>query len=61
MLVAFRTSSVESLYAEVNEAPANVRINKLATQYYAKLKLCPSNPAYNATFHPRYEELFEKK
>ena len=34
---------------------------KLATQYYAKLKSCPSNPAYNVTFHPRYGELFEKR
>ena len=23
--------------------------------------IMPSNPAYNATFHPRYEELFEKR
>ena len=54
-------SPVESLYAEANEAPANIRSNKLATQYYAKLESCPSNPAYNATFHPRYGELFEKR
>ena len=54
-------SPVESLYAEANEATANIRSNKLATQYYAKLKSCPSNPAYNATFHPRYGELFEKR
>ena len=59
MLRAFRTSPVESRYA--NEAPANIRSNKLATQYYAKLKSCASNPAYNATFHPRYGELFEKR
>ena len=58
---AFRTSLVESLYAEANEAPTNIRSNKLATQYYAKLKLYPSNPAYNTTFHPRFGELFEKK
>ena len=61
VLGAFRTSPVESLYAEANEAPANIRNNKLATQYYAKLKSCPSNPAYNATFHLRYGELFEKR
>ena len=61
VLGAFRTSPVESLYAEVNEASANIRSNELATQYYSKLKLCPSNPAYNATFHPRYGELFKKR
>ena len=61
MLGAFRTSPVESRYAEANEAPANIRSNKLTTQYYAKLKSCPSNPAYNATFHPRYGEFFGKR
>ena len=61
MLGAFRTSPFKSLYAEANEAPANVRSNKLATHYYAKLKSYPCNPAYNATFHPRYGELFEKR
>ena len=38
VLGAFRTSPVERLYAEANEAPANIRRNKLATQYYVKLK-----------------------
>ena len=61
VLGAFRTSPVESLYADVNEAPANIRSNKLAIQYYAKLKSYPSNPAYNAAFHPRYGEIFEKR
>ena len=61
MLRAFRTSPVECLYALANEAPANIRSNKLATQYYAKLKSCPTNSAYNVTFHPRYGELFEKR
>ena len=61
VLGAFRMSPVESLYAEANKAPANIRSNKLATHYYAKLKSCASNPAYNATFHQRYGELFEKR
>ena len=61
MLGAFQTSPVECLFTEANEAPANIRSNKLATQYYAKLKSCPRNPAYNAIFHPRYGELFEKR
>ena len=54
-------SPVESPYAEANEAPVNIRSNKLATQYYAKLKLCAMNPVHNAVFHPRYGELFEKR
>ena len=61
VLGSFRMSPVESLYAEANEAPANIRSNELATQYYTKLKLCPSNPAYNATFHQRYGKLFKKR
>ena len=58
VLGAFRRSPVESLYAKANEAPANIRSNKLATQYYANLKSCPNNPA---AFHPRYRGLFEKR
>ena len=57
VLGAFWTSPVKSLYAEANEAPANIRSKK----YYAKLKSCPSNPAYNATFHPRYGGVIRKK
>ena len=58
VLGAFQTSPVESLYAEANEAPANIRSKKFATQYYAKLKSRPSNSAYNAAFYQRYGELF---
>ena len=54
VLGAFKTSPVESLYAEANEAL--IRSNKLALQYYVKLKSCPSNPA----FHSKYRELFER-
>ena len=57
----FRTFPIESLYAEAKEDSANIRNNKLATQYYAKLKSSPSNSAYNSAFHPRYREFFEKR
>ena len=60
MLRALRTSPAESLYAEANEAPANIRSCKLALQYYVKLKSCPTNPAYHKVFHPKYKELFQK-
>ena len=60
ILGAFKTSPIESLYVEANEASANIRSNKLALQYYVKLKSCPSYPAYDSTFHPKYRELFKR-
>ena len=59
LLGAFRTSLAESLYAEANEAPVNIRSHKLALQYY-KLKSCKANPAHNNNFYPKYKELFQK-
>ena len=56
----FRISPAESLYADANEALANIRHHKLALQYYVKLKSCPANPAHNNTFCPKYKELFQK-
>ena len=58
-LGAFRTSPTESLFAEANEGPANIRSCKLALQYYIKLKSCPTNPAHHKVFHPKYKELFQ--
>ena len=52
VLGAFKISPVKSQYTEANEAPANIRSNKLALQYFVKLKSCPSNPAYGGAFHP---------
>ena len=49
----------ESLYAEANEAPADIRSHKLALQYYVKLRSCPTNWAHQV-FHPKYKELFQK-
>ena len=61
VLGAFRTSPVESLYTETNEAPLELRREKLALQYYLKLKSCPSNPAFECTFNPKYKPLFSRK
>ena len=58
---AFRTSPADSLYVEAYEAPLQLRCEKLALQYYTKLKSCPSNPAYDCTFNQGYKECFEKK
>ena len=57
-LGALRTSPVESLYVEANEAPLSLRREKLALQYYTKLQSCPSNPAFECTIDPKYKELF---
>ena len=60
-LGALRTSPVESLYVEANEAPLSLRREKLALQYYTKLQSCPSNPAFECTIYPKYQELFARK
>ena len=60
-LGALRTSAVESLYVEANEAPSSLRRERLALQYYTKLQSCPSNPAFECTIDPKYKELFARK
>ena len=60
-LGALRTSPVESLYVEANEAPLSLRRERLALQYYTKLQSCPSNPAFECTIDPKYKELFARK
>ena len=60
-LGALRTSPVESLYVEANEAPLSLRREKLALQYYTKLQSCPSNPAFECTINPKYKECFARK
>ena len=60
-LGALRTSPVESLYVEANEAPLILRREKLALQYFTKLQSCPSNPAFECTINPKYKELFARK
>ena len=54
-LGAFRTSPVESLYAESNEPSLYTRREKLSLQYTTKLAANPKNPAYNCVFNPKYE------
>ena len=60
-LGALRTSPIESLYFEANEAPLSLRREKLALQYFTKLRSCPSNPAFDCTINPKYQELFARK
>ena len=61
VLGAFRTSPIDSLYAEAYEAPLQIRSEKLALQYYTKLKSSLSNPAYDCTFDPKYRQYFDQK
>ena len=39
----------------------SLRREKLALQYYTKLQSCPSNPAFECTVNPKYQELFARK
>ena len=61
ILGAFRTFPINSLYAKAPEAPLQIRSEKLALQYYTKLKSCLSNPAHDCTVNPKYKKYFEKK
>ena len=49
-LGAFRTSPVESLYAESSEPSLYTRREKLSLQYTTKLAANPKNPAHNCVF-----------
>ena len=49
-LGAFRTSPVESLYAESNEPSLYTRREKLSLQYTTKLAANSKNPAHNCVF-----------
>ena len=57
-LGAFRTSPVESLYAESNESSLYTRREKLSFQYTTKLATNPKNPAHNCVFNPKYERFY---
>ena len=57
-LGAFRTSPVESLYAESNEPSLYTRREKLSLQYTMKLAANPKNPAHNCVFNPKYERFY---
>ena len=60
-LGAFRTSPVVSLYTKAHEAPLQLRCEKLALQYYTKLKSCLSNPAYDCIFNPKHKQQFKQR
>ena len=60
-LGAFRTSPIESLQIEANEPSLAQRRNKPLVFYALKLASNIHNPAYEVTFYPQYQPLFNKK
>ena len=60
-LGAFRTSPVNSLYAEANEPSLNLRRKKLSLQYYLKLKSNRDNPTHKVVFETLYKDEFLNK
>ena len=60
-LGAFRTSPVESLYAESNKPFLYIRREKLSLQYTTKLAANPRNPAHNCVFNPKYERSYNNR
>jgi len=58
---AFRTTPVESLYAESGEPPLEIRRLRLSMNYYLKLKANPENPAYECVINPTLKEKFLSK
>ena len=59
-LGAFRTSPVQSLYAEAGKPSLRHRRLKLSMNYFLKLKSLPDNPCHNVTNNPPPSELFER-
>jgi ribonuclease HI len=60
-LGAFRTSPADSLCAEANVLPLELRRVQLALLYTLKLKTLPANPAFQCVFHPQFEEKFSSR
>ena len=59
-LGAFRTSPVQSLFAEAGEPSLRHRRLKLSMTYFLKLKSLPDNPCHNVINNPPPSELFER-
>ena len=59
-LGAFRTSPVQSLYAEAGEPSLKHRRQKLSMNYFLKLKSLPENPCFDSVFNASPPEFFEK-
>ena len=60
-LGAFRTSPVSSLNVEADEPSLWLGREKLSLQYAIRLAANPSNPAFEVTFPPHFQEYYERK
>ena len=60
-LGAFRTSPISSLNVEADEPSLWLRREKLSLQYAIRLAANPSNPAFEVTFPPQFQEYYERK
>ena len=60
-LGAFRTSPVSSLNVEADEPSLWLRREKLSLQYAIRLAANPTNPAFEVTFPPQFQEYYEGK
>ena len=60
-LWTFKTTPVESLYAESYETLPKLRCNNLALKFDIKPKVDPTNPAHNSTFRLDCKTLFQQK
>jgi hypothetical protein len=60
-LGAFRTSPVESLYAEAGEPSLHLCRKKLSLRYVTRISSNSKNPAKNIIFKPSYIEKFVDK
>ena len=60
-LGAFRTSPVSSLNVEADEPSLWLRREKLSLQYAIRLAANSSNPAFEVTFPPHFQDYYERK
>ena len=60
-LGVFRTSPISSLNVEADEPSLWLRREKLSLQYAIRLAANPSNPAFEVTFPPQFQEYYERK
>ena len=59
-LGAFRTSPIESLYAEAGEPPLALRREQLATQYAVRVSQYPDNPVNDCIFNFPFSDEYAK-
>ena len=56
--LAFRTSPIQSLYAETGEHPLSIRRQVLCLQFYCRLQSMPNTPTYATVMNRAHDVLF---